>query len=95
MTVPISSAKMSAAYVAKKVVSLRAYNLLGSTFIHPVRTPFMTSLLQRACSKIFFPLINAHIINVILASVGMAFQFILATDILNAISYYVEGQELV
>ena len=36
-----------------------------------------------------------HIVNVILASIGMAFQFILAMDILNAISYYIEGQELV
>ena len=33
--------------------------------------------------------------NVVLASVGMAFQFILAMDISNVISYYVEGQELV
>ena len=36
-----------------------------------------------------------HTINVILASVDMAFQFILAMNILNAISYYTEGQELV
>ena len=36
-----------------------------------------------------------HTINVVLASVGIAFQFILAIDMLNTLSYYVEGQELV
>ena len=39
MAVPISSAKMPTAYISKKVVSLRACNLLGSTFIHPISTP--------------------------------------------------------
>ena len=95
MAVPISSAKMPTAYVAKKVVSLRACNLLGSTFVHPVSTPFATSSLWRACSKLSFPWTTMHTINVIFASIGMAFWFILAMDILNAISYYIKGQELV
>ena len=34
-------------------------------------------------------------VNVVFDSVGMAFQFILAMDILNVLSYEVEGQELV
>ena len=54
----------------------------------------MTSLLQMACGKSSFPSINTHTVNVVLASIGMAFQFILAMDMLNARSYYV-GQELV
>ena len=36
-----------------------------------------------------------HTVNVLLASIGMAFWFILAMDILNALSYYIEGEELV
>ena len=72
MAIPISSAKMPAANVAKKLVSLRAYNLFGSMFVHPVLTPFVTSSLQRACSKISFPSINMNTINVVFASVGMA-----------------------
>ena len=70
MAVPISSAKMPTAYVANKVVSLRVYNLLGSTFIHPVSTPFATSSLQRTCSKISFPSINMCTVNVIFASIA-------------------------
>ena len=45
MAIPIFSAKIPTANVAKKVVSLRAYNLLGSMFVHPVITPFATSSL--------------------------------------------------
>ena len=63
MAVPISSAKMPTANVAKKMVSLRACNLLGSTFVQPVSTPFATSSLQRACSKIYFPSINMHTVQ--------------------------------
>ena len=63
------------------MVSLRACNLLGFMFVHPVMTPFATSSLQRACSKISFPSINTHTVNVVFASVGMALWFILATDI--------------
>ena len=72
---------MPAANVAKKVVSLRARNLLGSTFVQPVITPFMTSSLQRASGKISLPSINMHTINVVFASIGMTLQFILAMDI--------------
>ena len=72
MVIPISSAKMPTANVAKKVVSLRACNLLGSMFVHPVMTSYVTSSLQRACSKISFPSINTHTVNVVFASVGMA-----------------------
>ena len=36
-----------------------------------------------------------HTVNVVFAPIGMAFWFILAMDILNVISYHVEGQELV
>ena len=39
MAVPISSAKVPPANVAKKVVSLRVCNLLGSTFVHPEAPP--------------------------------------------------------
>ena len=45
MAIPISSAKMPTANVAKKVASFRACNLLGSMFVHPVMTPFVTSSL--------------------------------------------------
>ena len=81
MAIPKSSAKMPTANVAKKVVSLRAYNLLGSMFVHPVITPFVTSSLQRVCGKISFLLISMHTINVVFTSIGMALQFILAMDI--------------
>ena len=71
MVIPISSAKMPTANVAKKVVSLRACNLLGSTFVYPVITPFANSSLQRASGEISLPLINMCTINVVFASVGM------------------------
>ena len=72
MAIPISSAKMPTANVAKKVISLRACNLLGSTFVYPVMTSLVTSSLQRACGKISFPSINTCAINVVFASIGMA-----------------------
>ena len=78
MATPISSAKMPAANVDKKVVSLRAYNLLGSTLVQPVITPFATSSLRRSCSKISFPSIKTHTFKVVFASVGIALWFRLA-----------------
>ena len=85
MAIPISSAKMPTTNVAKKVISLRACNLLGCTFVHHIITPFVTSSLQRACSKISFPMIDMHTVNVVFASVGTALWFILAIDIFKCI----------
>ena len=78
MATPISLAKMPAANVAKKVVSLRACNLLGFTLVHPIITPFVTSSLWRDCGKIYFLSINMHVIKVVFASVGIALWFMLA-----------------
>ena len=78
MVIPISSSKIPTANLAKKVVSLRACNLLGSMFVHPVISPFATSSFQKACGKISFPSINMHIINVVFSSISIALQFILA-----------------
>ena len=36
-----------------------------------------------------------HTVNVVLASMGIAFLFMLVMDMLNALSYYVEGQETI